>query len=300
MRTTPLLLTLIATAGLAAPRPTPDVQRLVDQEVARLARLPGTRLAMVAVLEPSGRVLALGGQRGEVVDRELPATLRRDPGSVMKAFTLGAALEAGLVTRATVVSGEGGRWTLGSRVIEDASGHQAMTVDDVAAFSSNVGTAKVFALLGPARLEATLRALGIPTPPMPDAEAAVGVSFGADVTPTPLEVARAYAAIASGRAFPRQHAEVVALLQQTVDRDDGTGHRARIPGVAVAGKTGTCAAEGGVAYADFVGFLPAGDPRYVVLVGLETSARGYAGGTVAAPAFARLGARLAGTGSPSR
>jgi cell division protein FtsI (penicillin-binding protein 3) len=300
MRPIPLLLTLLAFAGLADPRPASEVQRLVDLEVARLARLPGTRLAVVAVLEPSGRVLALGGQRGAVMDRELPATLRRDPGSVMKTFSLGAALEAGVVTRANVVSGEGGRWTLGSRVIEDASGHQTMTVDDVAAFSSNVGTAKVFALLGPARLEATLRALGLPTPPMPDAEAAVGVSFGADVTPTPLEVARAYAAVASGRAFPGQHGEVVALLQQTVDRDDGTGRGARVPGVAVAGKTGTCPLPDGAVYADFAGFLPAGAPRYVVLVGLETTARGYAGGTVAAPAFARLGAQLLGTRTPSR
>jgi cell division protein FtsI (penicillin-binding protein 3) len=215
------------------------------------------------------------------------------PGSVMKTFTFGAALEAGVVTPETRVSGEDGGWRLGARTIRDASPHGELSLEDVLAFSSNVGTAKVFERLGHARLEATLKALGLPTPPMPDDEAAVGVSYGADVSPTPLEVARAYAAIASGKAFPAHGKELLALLQRTVDREDGTGKGARIPGVAVAGKTGTAPlGEGRGAYGDFVGILPADAPRFVVLVGLETSARGYSGGSVAAPAFARLGARL--------
>jgi cell division protein FtsI (penicillin-binding protein 3) len=289
MRTTLALTMLLA----ARPPPTSDVQQAVDQEVATLAALPGAHLAVVVVLDPSGQVVALGGQRGQQVDRTLPSQLRQDPGSVMKTFTLGAALEAGLVTPTSRVSGEGGRWTFGHRTVTDGSPHGELSLEDVLVFSSNIGTAKVFARLGHARLEATLKDLGLPTPPMADDEAALGVSYGADVSPTPLEVARAYAAIASGRAFPVHGPELLRLLQRTVDRDDGTGRGARISGVAVAGKTGTSSlGQGQGGYGDFVGIFPAGAPRFVVLVGVQTSASGYAGGSVAAPAFARLGKQL--------
>jgi cell division protein FtsI (penicillin-binding protein 3) len=290
MRST--LLLLLVTSCSLKPLPSPDLQAAVDAEVSRLASLPETSLAMVVVLDPNGTVLALGGQRGAQVDRTLPQTLRRDPGSVMKTFTIGAAIERGLVTPSTIISGEHGTWVYGSRTITDVVAHEAFTVDDVMAFSSNVGTAKVFALLGHRELEKTLQALKLPTPPMETDEAAIGVSYGADVSPTPLELAQAYAAIASGRAFPTHTAEVLTLLRHTVDRDDGTGAGARIAGVAVAGKTGTWTIDEHTKYADFVGILPAEAPRFVVLVGLESSAQGYTGGSIAAPAFARLGAKL--------
>jgi cell division protein FtsI (penicillin-binding protein 3) len=76
----------------------------------------------------------------------------------------------------------------------------------------------------------------------------------------------------------------------------GTGHRAAIPGYAVAGKTGTAQkVEPGGKYsmidhvASFVGFVPASRPALVVLVSLDTP-KGPAneGGDVAAPLFARI------------
>src|SRR5262249_59524165 len=76
----------------------------------------------------------------------------------------------------------------------------------------------------------------------------------------------------------------------------GTGHRAAIPGYAVAGKTGTAQkVEPNGRYsmvdhvASFVGFVPAARPALVVLVSLD-SPRGpkNEGGDVAAPVFARV------------
>src|SRR5262249_16745771 len=76
----------------------------------------------------------------------------------------------------------------------------------------------------------------------------------------------------------------------------GTGHRAAIPGYAVAGKTGTAQkVEPSGRYsmidhvASFVGFVPASRPALLVLVSLD-SPRGpkNEGGDVAAPLFARL------------
>lgn len=285
---------LVSSAACVAgsPRSTIELQALVDAEVASLAALPNTRLAMVAIVDPSGRVLSLGGQRGGVIDRTLPATLRRDPGSVMKTFTIGTAIEEEVVTASSTVFGEGGRWEAFGRTISDVSAHGEMTVDDVMAFSSNVGTAKIFERLGHARLEQKLKALGLPVGAMGDDAAAVGVSYGGDIEPTPLELAKAYAAIASGAAFPRHGSEVLALLRHTVDRDDGTGRHARVAGVAVAGKTGTWSIGDVAAYANFVGIVPAEAPRFIVVVGVETTEKGYSGGTIAAPAFARLATEL--------
>jgi penicillin-binding protein 2 len=72
---------------------------------------------------------------------------------------------------------------------------------------------------------------------------------------------------------------------------DGTGASAGIPGLEIAGKTGTAQtiahsrAERGQDHAWFVGFAPAHDPEVVVVVLVE---RGGRGGQVAAPVVRRI------------
>ena len=60
----------------------------------------------------------------------------------------------------------------------------------------------------------------------------------------------------------------------------GTGTAARLPGVSVAGKTGTATNPHGPSHAWFVAFAPADAPRVAVSVVIENV--GY-GGTYAAP-----------------
>lgn len=83
---------------------------------------------------------------------------------------------------------------------------------------------------------------------------------------------------------------------------EGTGTRARIDGISVAGKTGTGYKiqengtyeneDGTRAYfATFVGFLPANNPQISILVSIDEpdpSSRDRFGGTAAAPAFAKI------------
>lgn len=82
----------------------------------------------------------------------------------------------------------------------------------------------------------------------------------------------------------------------------GTGTLAKLPGMSVAGKTGTAYKlqengtytndEGTRTYfASFVGFLPANKPRFTVLVSIDEPdpySRDRFGGTAAAPVFARI------------
>ncbi len=62
--------------------------------------------------------------------------------------------------------------------------------------------------------------------------------------------------------------------------ESGTGRRARLPTVGVAGKTGSAENPEGAAHAWFVGFGPANAPRVAVAVVVE---HGGSGGSVAAP-----------------
>ncbi len=61
---------------------------------------------------------------------------------------------------------------------------------------------------------------------------------------------------------------------------NGTGTKAALPNVQVAGKTGTAEVEGAESHAWFIGFAPAGDPKVAVAVLVE---HGGTGGSVAAP-----------------
>ena len=159
--------------------------------------------------------------------------------------------------------------------------------------------------------------------------AIASISMGYQVAVTSLQMAAAVAAVANGgellqprllRAISRpgqrettgRHvirraisrataARLAAIMHQVVER--GTGRRARVPGYAVAGKTGTAEKliDGEYSdydhYASFVGFAPVEDPRMVLLVMLDTPRtldingvrqRAYTGGAVAAPIFQRI------------
>jgi peptidoglycan glycosyltransferase len=148
--------------------------------------------------------------------------------------------------------------------------------------------------------------------PPQTAQAAIGQY---DVRVTPMQVALVSAGIANGgsvmqpnaiRAVRSQDAELIDELQprqlsEAVSPDtaaaltrmmvtvvnDGTGTAAQIPGVTVAGKTGTAQhAKGRPPHAWFTGFAPAEDPKVAVAVVVEEGGRAgdeASGGRTAAP-----------------
>lgn len=136
-----------------------------------------------------------------------------------------------------------------------------------------------------------------------------------DVRVTPLQVAMVSAALANGgtvmqpylvetvraadldvidQAEPQELSQAVspetadALTDMMVSVvDEGSGQAAAVPGVSVAGKTGTAEyGAGGAAHAWFTGFAPAEDARIAVAVVVESATddwTGETGGDVAAP-----------------
>jgi penicillin-binding protein 2 len=93
--------------------------------------------------------------------------------------------------------------------------------------------------------------------------------------------------------FGREQIELARRgLWKVVNEDGGTGNRARLDGVQVAGKTGTAQAmtEGKKdTIAWFVCFAPYDDPKYVIAVMVQG---GEHGGSVAAPIATRILSRI--------
>jgi len=104
------------------------------------------------------------------------------------------------------------------------------------------------------------------------------------------------------RVISKQTARTLTgFLTKVVEK--GTATRAKIEGIAVAGKTGTAQkinTEHGGYYKDrfvssFVGYFPAEEPRYLVMVLLdEPKGDLHQGGQVAAPIFKRISERIIG------
>ena len=78
---------------------------------------------------------------------------------------------------------------------------------------------------------------------------------------------------------------IKATMEKVVSSNSGTGKKARITGVRVAGKTGTAENPHGDDHAWFAGFAPAEDPKISVVVLVEN---GGEGGVVSAPIAKRL------------
>ena len=160
---------------------------------------------------------------------------------------------------------------------------------------------------------------GIVLPPDQWSGSTIGnVPIGQGIAVTALQMARAYATIANDGVAVQPHlvarvdgakpvrpARRRVLSPKTAQRitdmlrgvvEDGSGTAAQMAGYTVAGKTGTAAKPDPVrgGYSDsryvssFVGFVPATDPRLVVLVTVDEPRGVIWGGTVAAPAFAEI------------
>ncbi len=232
-------------------------------------------------------------------------------GSTFKIFATAQAMELGLVGPETMVDANAPmQW--GRHKIKEFEGKNygpLLSVSDVIAKSSNVGTAHIALMIGPLRQQAFLKSLGFfePTPveliEAPGARplipkkwpeiVTITTSYGHGMSASPLHLAAAYAAIANGgvaikptllkREGPTTGVRVmsektafdsVAMLRRVVT--EGTASLGDVPGYEVAGKTGTAdkPKKTGGYYDDkvvntFASVFPASNPQYVLIVTLD-------------------------------
>ncbi|WP_116948413.1 penicillin-binding transpeptidase domain-containing protein [Jiangella endophytica] len=262
-----------------------------------------------------------------------------EPGSVFKPITMSAVVDQGLADHTTVFSVPDSI-RRGGETIHDyySHGEDQMTLAGVVAKSSNVGTVLAAETLDKDVYHDYLRRFGFGTAPDLGLPGETGgrlpsgddftdltrdnVAFGQGISVSAVQMASAYATIASGgvRVDPRliaatigadgretpvepsaperiiseETAAEVTTMMEAVMGEGGTGKPALVDGYRIAGKTGTAQRvdpDCGC-YADynssFMGFAPADDPRYVVVVSLFDPKNGNSGSALAGPAFADI------------
>ncbi|NTU97378.1 MAG: transpeptidase family protein [Chlorobiaceae bacterium] len=153
------------------------------------------------------------------------------------------------------------------------------------------------------------------------------MGYGYQVMATPIQILQAYAAVANDGVMmkpmiirkvfgpdgqvrreyaPRElrrvvSAETAKYLGKEYFKavvDSGTAKSAAVPGLDVAGKTGTARRAAGGSYANpvyvssFVGYFPVNTPKYAIIVIVENPKTAYYAATVAAPVFSSIASRM--------
>ena len=330
-----------------------DLQFVAEKELAAGMAETGAKDASAVAIDPqSGEVLAMAtvpsfdpnryAESPPSAWRNRPISDSFEPGSVFKVISGAAVIDAGVAGPSDPVDCGMGSIQVGKYFIHDAEHERfgVIPLSEVIAKSSNVGMVRVGLRLGPQRLYASARALGIGVPTGIDLPGENGgilrevsrwsmlsnasISFGQEVSVTPMQIAVAVSAIANGgvRIAPRIVRKAVdtggrewyppaaaphrALSPATAEAmneilrrvvTEGTGKRAAVPGYAVAGKTGTAQKAIGHGYArdkyvaTFAGYAPATHPRIVLVVTVDEPRGQYFASEVAAPIFSRILAR---------
>ncbi len=314
-----------------------EAQEVLQQTVSQLQAKDG----VVIVLDPhTGDILAMAvaptfdpnapGESPPADWRNRAVTDSYEPGSTFKIVTLSAALDSGRFHPDDTVVVGNGTLTVGPKTIHDDEHpiKPVYSLEEVLAHSSNVGAAKIGMAVGAETMYHYMRLFGFGsvTPLGLDGEvpgrlrppnqwsllSLPSLSFGQELRVTPLQLALAYADVASGgyKVVPRILADAPQAPFQRILKPEtarvltgmltdvvtaGTGKAAAIPGVTVAGKTGTAQKLGirspdgrklFIAY--FVGFAPAENPQAVVLVMVDEPVGKIYGGSVSAPAFSQI------------
>jgi cell division protein FtsI (penicillin-binding protein 3) len=232
-------------------------------------------------------------------------------GSTFKIFPAAQAMDLGLVNPDTMIEASAPMiW--GKHKINEFEGKNygpLLSVSDVIAKSSNVGSSKLALMIGAERQQAFYKALGLfdPSPielieapsarPLRPARwpdiVTITASYGHGVSGSPMNLAAAYATIANGGRLvkptllrsdapyigPQVMSEAAAnaslqMLRRVVT--DGTASMGEVAGYEVGGKTGTAdkVRKGGGYYDDkvintFAAIFPISDPKYVLVVTLD-------------------------------
>ena len=271
----------------------------------------------VVVLDvQTGEVLALAnypsftpGERRNLSGAQLRNRALTDtfePGSTMKPFIAGLALDSGLVKAHTSIDTGDGRIQITGSTISDHKPYGVLTVEEVIQKSSNVGTVKMAKRMPAREMWDMFSAIGLGQKPQLEFPGAVSgrlrpykswrpieqatMSYGYGLSASLFQLARAYTVFARDgelipvsltkaeqptggvRVFTPETARSVRHMLQMAAGDGGTAPKAQPVGYSVGGKTGTARKQEGKGYADkkyrawFVGLAPVDKPRIVVAV----------------------------------
>jgi cell division protein FtsI (penicillin-binding protein 3) len=318
------------------------LQHIVEREISYAMSEWKAKAAVAVMMNPmTGEILAMtnrptydpnfAGKSRDYARRNRAITDLYEPGSTLKAILAAAALEEGGIELDDEYDVR----------IRDTHKSEIITFQEIFQKSSNVGAVQVGLKLGSKTYFRYMKDFGFGEKTGIDFPGEVrgilrktrdwsgtslaALSIGQEIGVTPLQVLRAYAAIANGGSLMKPYmvsdiisssgelikrvspeierrvvsmdtAETVKDILKTVVEEGGTATRAYINGNLVAGKTGTAQIfdhKRGQYSRDkyvssFVGFVPADDPKIALIVVIyEPQGESY-GGLVAAPVFRKI------------
>jgi len=278
-----------------------DVQLSIDTKVQFFA-YQKLRDAVVNNRAQAGSIVVLDATTGEVLalanypsykpekrlnlngsqlrNRALTDTF--EPGSVMKPFTIGLALETGRVKTSTIIDTAPGSVTITGATIRDAHPHGALTVEQVIQVSSNVGTTKIAMQMPASEMWETFSGAGFGQKPQIEFPGAVPgklrpyktwrpieqatASYGYGLSASLFQMVRSYTVFSHDgqiiRAtllkndepavgipvFSGDTAAKVRKMLQMAAGPGGTGPKAQTAGYSVGGKSGTAYKQIGKGY----------------------------------------------------
>lgn len=285
-----------------------DVQLSIDSRVQFLAysalsrQVEATKALAGAVLvadATTGEIIALANvptydpnDRSTVLFERMRNRVLTDmfePGSTMKPFAIAKGLDMGIVDPLTTIQTAPGKLTIGDRTIGDTHNYGLLTVAQVVAKSSNIGTAKIALEIPAATLYETYSELGFGRAPnigFPGASSGrmrpaktwrpieqATMSYGHGISVSLTQLVRAYTALARNgdvidltlfkrpagaevkgtQVFKPETARRMRAMMMDTVRRGGTASNVKVDGYTVAGKTGTALkAKNGVYTKDVV------------------------------------------------
>jgi cell division protein FtsI (penicillin-binding protein 3) len=267
----------------------------------------------------TGEVLALANwptynpnDRSKLTGEQLRNRVMTDtfePGSSLKPFTVGLALDEKRVSPHTMFDTGNGAMVIADRVIHDTHPHYMIDVQGIIQKSSNIGTSKIALGMPAEDMWEMFTKVGFGQQPkwgFPGAVAGrvrpykswrpieqANMSFGQGISVSLIQLARAYMIFARDGdiiplSFQKLHeaphgtqvvsaktaAEMREMLEM-VTLPGGSAVKAQVPGYRVGGKTGTAQKFLNGRYSqtkyigNFVGMAPMSDPRFIIAVMID-------------------------------
>jgi len=265
-----------------------------------------------------------------------------EPGSTFKAFTMAALLEEDKCYEDELVNVENGKYKFRNTYIRDTHKNQYLTVRGVLEESSNIGISKLVQRLNNDTFYKYLRGFGFGTftsitlpgevkgtlkkPNRWSKYTKTFLSFGYEVSVTPLQLINAFSAIINGGILYEPHilmgrtdknGKVIfesspIVVRRVISEETSTRVRKMLRGavkygtgsladsklIPVGGKTGTSQKLIDGKYskskytASFIGFFPADNPQMICLIIVNSPKEEKYGGRVAAPIFKNITERI--------
>lgn len=251
-----------------------------------------------------------------------------EPGSIIKPFIVGLALDLNRINTSTLFKTGNGNLNYYGNIISDVSHNGTINVTDILRRSSNIGMTLISEQLAAHEIWHCFSALGIGKPPLTDFPGTsqgyirfwdqwqrvekAAITYGYGVSLSLIQVARAYTVFArngdmisltlvrrnstpdSTTIYQPKTANLMRTMLEITSGPTGARY-AQIQGYRAAGKSGTTRKLIDGKYSrehyrsSFVGFVPVSQPKIIIAVTVDNPVReGYYGAAVAAPVFSRI------------